>query len=387
MRRLLPLVLALAACGPTLSSEQVAEQEYQHAQSARNRQEAMDALDRAIAARPRPEYYVLRAMFRRAQQDLPGAMADFSSALKLAPNDDFTKSQRATILLNRALLHEQLGRGAEGEADLTEAIRILPEYTEAYLQRARLRRKVGRATEAAQDVEAARGIGAALADGFYNEGVRAINNSDRAEAEKMLGFALQLDPGHGRAHVAMARLHMERLRFDDAVAELNQAIPVHPKEAELYYHRATAQLAGGHADQALADYDTAVNLDPKQAPYLAGRGLAKYRASKDVDGAKADFEAALKIDATSYAAWFNRGVLAHERKQFEAAERDLRRALSIHTSPEGTIALGSVLRDRGSYDTALELYRQALEIYKSDDLQKSFRAEIDRTRRAKETSE
>ncbi len=387
MKLLLPLVLTLGACGPTLSSEQVAEQEYQHAQSARDRQEAMEALDRAIAAHPRPEYYVLRAMFHRSKQDLQRAMADFTSALQLAPNDEFTRTQRATILLNRALLHEQLGRGAETEADLTEAIRILPEYTEAYLQRARLRRKVGRTQEADQDVAAARGIGAAMADGFYNEAVRAINTSDRIEAEKMLGFALQLDPGHSRAHVAMARLHMEALRFDAAVASLDQAIPVHPRDAELYYHRATAQLAGGHADKALADYDQAVKLAPKEAPYLAGRGLAKYRASKDVEGAKADFEAALRVDATSYAAWFNRGMLAHEQKQLETAERDLRRALSIHTSPEGTIALGRVLVDRGSYDTALELYRQALEIYKGADLQKALREEIDRTRRAKEAAE
>jgi len=387
MTRLLPLVLMLAACGPALSPDQEAEQEYQRARSTPDRKEAREALDRAIAVHPRPEYHLLRAMVRRSQKDLQGAREDFTAALPLEPGDPFTKTQRATILLNRALIDEQLGRGAESEGDLTEAIRLAPQYTEAYLQRARLRRKLGRTQEADQDVEAARGVGAALADGFYNEGVRAITTGDRAQAEKMLGFALLLDPGHSHAHVAMARLYMEALRFDDAVRELDQAIPVHPAEAELYYHRATAQLAAGHADRALTDYDKAVELAPKEAPYLAGRGLAKYRASKDIEGAKADFEAALQADATSYAAWFNRGMLAYEQKELAAAERDLRRALSIHASPEGTVALGRVLCDRGSYDTALELYRQALEVYKGADQQKLFREEIDRTRRAKEAAE
>jgi tetratricopeptide (TPR) repeat protein len=389
MNRRLTLVLGLglAACGPTLPPEEAAEAEFQQARSARTRQESMEALDRAIALRPRPEYFLLRALHHRSLQNLQAAMADYGAALQLGPADDFTKPQRAAILANRALVHEQLGRAPEAEADLTEAIRLVPEYAEAYLQRARLRRKGGRAKEAEEDAAAARGIGAAMADGFYNEGVRAITSGDPGEAEKMLGFALELDPGHSRAHVAMARLFMERRRFDEAVKELDQAIPVHPKDAELYYHRATAKLAGGHPDRALADYDKAVQLAPREAPYLAGRGLARYRATKDVEGAGADFEAALKADATSYAAWFNRGMLAHEQKQLEAAERDLRRALSIHASPEGTIALGRVLHDRGSYDKALEFYRQALELYRGPDQQKAFREEIDRTRRAKEAAE
>lgn len=387
MRLLLPLVLTLAACGPTLSPELQAEAEYQRARSTANRQEAIHALDRAIALRPRPEHYELRALFHRSQENLQAALADYTSALQLGPADDFTTTQRATILLNRALLQEQLGHGGESEADLTEAIRLLPEYTEAYLQRARLLRKVGRTKEADQDVEAARGIGSAMADGFYNEGVRAITVGDNVEAEKMLGFALSLDPGHSRAHVAMARLYMERQRFDDAVEELDRAIPSQPKDAELYYHRGTAHLAGGHPDLALVDYDKAVELAPREAPYLAGRGLAKYRAMKDADGANADFEAALRLDASSYAAWFNRGMLAAEQKKLDVAERDLRRALSIHASPEGSLALGHVLHDRGSYDTALELYRQALDVYKNPDVQKTFRGEIDRTRRDKEASE
>lgn len=388
MKTLPPLVLALlAACGPTLSPEQQAEADYQQARTASSRRESLALLNRAIDTRPRSEYYVLRALFHRAEGDLAASVADYGAALALGPTDEFTAPQRATILVNRALLHEQLGRPANADADLSAAIQTFPAYTEAYLQRARLRRAAGRAKEADQDIEAARGIGAALADGFYNEGVRAITVGDNAEAERMLRFALDLDPGHSRAHVAMARLYMERRRFDDAVRELDLAVPVHPKEAELYYHRATAKLAGGHAEEALADYDRAVELAPKQAPYLAGRGLARYRSSKDVDGAKADFEAALTADPTSYAAWFNRGTLEHEQKHLEAAEKDLRRALSIHASPEGSLALGRVLHDRGSYDTALELYRQALAVYKSPDVQKTFQVEIDRTRRAKEAAE
>ncbi|MBV8881370.1 MAG: tetratricopeptide repeat protein, partial [Planctomycetaceae bacterium] len=244
--------------------------------------------------------------------------------------------------------------------------------------------KTGRREEAERDVEAARKSGLGLADSFYNEAVRAITLGDAPEAERMIGFTLDLDPGHSRAHVALARLYMERRLFEEAAKELDRAIPVHPTEAELYYNRGTALLAAGRAEAALTDFEKALDLAPKEAAYLAARGLAKYRAGRDAASAGADFEAAITADPNCYSGWFNRGIVAHERKELEQAEKDLRRATAIRATPEGSIALGHVLHDRGDYDRAIDLYRQALEIYRGPESQRVLREELERTRRAKE---
>lgn len=381
MKPFLLLALGLAACGPTPTPEE----DFSLALSSHDATRALTLLDRAIAAQPRPEYLTERARIHLALQQPGEALADYEAAIRATPADALGSLPRARLLLKRALLLVSMGRGRDAETDLSDAVALAPEYTEALLERAWLRRQLKRFPEAERDVEAARKSGAWQADYYYNEAVRALTINDKPEAERMIEFALDLDPGHSRAHVARARLYMERGRFEEAAKALDRAIPVHPAEADLYYHRGTALMAVGRAEPALKDFETASGLDPKEPRYLAARGLAKYRAGQDVDAARADFDAAIQVDAGCYAAWFNRGLVAYERKEFESAEKDLRRATGIRATPEGSIALGRVLQDRGDTDAALNLLRRALEIYRTPEAQKALREEIERTRRAKET--
>jgi tetratricopeptide (TPR) repeat protein len=374
------LLLALAACGPSVRPEE----DYNLALSSPDPAQALTHLDRAIAARPLPEYFTERARIRLALQQRSEALADYTSALERTPADELGSAPRARLLLRRALLLAALGRVAQADADLSEALTLAPEYTEARLERARLRRRTGRAEEADRDIEAARRGGIAPADFFYNEAVRAIGIGERAEAERMLDLALDLDPGHSRAHVARARLAMEQGRFEEAAKELDRAIPVHPGEADLYYYRGTALLAVGRAEAALRDFEAATRLDPNEPRYLAARGLAKFRSGQDIAAAREDFEAAIHADDSCYAAWFNRGIVAYERKEFEDAEKDLRHAVGLHASPEGSIALARVLQERGSVDAALDLLQRSLQIYPAPDAQRALREEADRIRSAKE---
>ena len=381
MRLPLVFVLSLTACAPVPTPEE----DFSLALSMPDATQALTLLDRAIAARPRPDYLTERARIHLALQHPDAALEDYGAAIQGTPPDALGSLPRARLLEKRALLQGERGRLREAEADLDEALRLAPEYTEALLDRAWLLRKLKRFGEAERDVDAARKVGFSQADYFYNSAVRALKTNDRPEAERMIEFTLDLDPGHSRAHVARARLYMERGRFEDAAKELDRAIPVHPSEADLYYHRGIALMAAGRPEHALKDFEVATSLAPNEAVYLAARGLAKYRAKQDVDGAREDFNGAIQGDAACYAAWFNRGLVAYERKELEAAERDFRAATAIRATPEGSIALGRVLQDREQTDAALDLLRRALEIYRTPEAQRALREEMERVRRAKET--
>lgn len=366
-------LLFLVSCSTALTPDE----EYRAAIETKDNARALELLNHAIARSPRADYYVVRAMVHQTLKQPAAAVEDYGAAIAL-------EKDNPTLRLNRGIAEGELKRYADAEADFAEAIRLLPEFTEAYLQRSRFRREQGRVEEAAKDAQDARRIGAELADGFYNEGVRALKHGENGVAERMFRFALDLNPDFGHAHVAMARLHMEARRFAEAARELDLGIKVHPKDAELYYHRGTALLAAGRGEEALADYDKAVDLDGAQAPYLAARGLAYNRVRHDVENSRKDLDQAIRFDGECYSAWFNRGLLMHELKDLDAAERDLRKALSLRASPEGTLALGRVLHDRGDYDRALDLYRRSLEFYRDPEAQKELREESERTRRAKE---
>ncbi len=374
MKRL-AVLLALASCTSAQTPAQEADRHYRDAVASPDPTQALRHLDLAIAAEPRIEFYAHRARLHLELLQERGAIADYTAGLLL----DSPAAVHAQLYVGRA----RLLPAAQAEADLGEAIKLMPTYTEAWLERARLRRRLNRPKEADEDLVEARKLGIDRADGYYNEAVRAIAKGDTPEAERMIGFALDLDPGHSRAHVARARLYMERRRFDEAAREFDAAIPVHPKEADLYYYRATALLAAGRAADALRDFEKAIEL-AKEPPYYAGRGLAKHRLGQDYATVVADLEQAATLDANCYAAWFNRGVVEQDRKDYEASEKAFRRANAIRSSPEGSIALGRVLHERERYDMALDLYRQALEIYRGPEVQQALRDEIERTRRAKE---
>jgi tetratricopeptide (TPR) repeat protein len=298
---------------------------------------------------------------------------DYTRAIERWKND-------APLHVARGILHVQARRYRSADDDFTEAIRLAPDYVEAYLRRGAIRQ----GADAARDRAEARRLGGGFADGYYNEGIRAYKAGMVEEAERMFRFAIDLQPFHSRAHVAISRLYLERRRFAEAAAELDQAIPAGSEDAELFYYRGNARLAAGRGEEAIMDYAKAVELDPAEAAYHAARGVALHRVRGDAARARANFDEAIRIDPNCHAAWLARGVLRHEQKELEAAERDLRRAGTIRATPEGCLALGRVLHDRGEYDKALTLYRGAIELYKDSGLAAAFRLEEERTRLAKE---
>src|SRR5439155_26586183 len=66
--------------------------------------------------------------------------------------------------------------------------------------------------------------------------------------------------------------------------------------APYYNKRGLAKEAKGDHDGAIADYNRAIELNPKHASAYNNRGIAK-QAKGDLDGAIADYNRAIELDA------------------------------------------------------------------------------------------
>jgi tetratricopeptide (TPR) repeat protein len=360
-------VLVLCSCASVPPAEE-AEALFQEASRlpVDQRERKLALLDRAIGLNPKPEYHTGRAVLRLLEGRKPEALEDLDRAAALGGPQ---------ARLNRALLRMDLGDAAGAKEDLDALLAEVPDHVEGRLQRARALRRLGKPGEAERDVAEARARGAALADAFYNEGVRSLTMGETAEADRQFGFALDLDAAHARAHVGRARILMERRRFEEAALHLDRAIAAQPGDAELYYHRGNARMAAGRGFEGLEDFERAAELEPGSAPFLAARGLARRLARSDLEGAKRDYDAAIRIDERCYAAWYNRGLLAQERGDLEEAERDLRAAVALRAQPEGNLALVRVLIDRGQVEQARSLVDRSLELYPDEEVKAVFRSE------------
>jgi tetratricopeptide (TPR) repeat protein len=81
---------------------------------------------------------------------------------------------------------------------------------------------------------------------------------------------------------------------DHAIADYDQAIKLDPKNALAFNNRGNVYGANGDSDRAIADYDQAIKLNPKYAAALYNRGIAKQRKG-DMEGANADIVQARQL--------------------------------------------------------------------------------------------
>ncbi len=94
-----------------------------------------------------------------------------------------------------------------------------------------------------------------------------------------------------------------------------------------------ACLDTGKYDDAIADYDKAIALDPNYATAYNDRGNA-YGRKGAFDRAIADFDKAIALNRNYALAYFNRGVVYYEKGNKEQTIADFRKALEINSSDQ-----------------------------------------------------
>ena len=106
------------------------------------------------------------------------------------------------------------------------------------------------------------------------------------------------------------------------------AVGAEEKSAEFYIKRGIAQGKKGELDQAIADFNKALELNPRDARAYLGRGVA-YGKKTQHDQAIADFTAALKFNPKLAKAYFGRAIAYTSQKNFDKAWEDVHKAQSL----------------------------------------------------------
>ena len=106
-----------------------------------------------------------------------------------------------------------------------------------------------------------------------------------------------------------------------------------------FYNRANAHHAMGNYDYAIADYDQATRLNPKDAPTYNNRGNA-YSKKGDYEHAIADYDQAIGLNPEAPSPYNNRGNAYYRKGDYGRAVADLVRpsGLTRKTHPLTTTA-------------------------------------------------
>ncbi len=143
--------------------------------------------------------------------------------------------------------------------------------------------------------------------------------------------AVQLDPDRGVAYVgrALAASFQPHPVADPQLDfERGKDLLAQPATAIEYMMRGTAKAQLHDPQGAIADYTTAIGLNPKLIVAYNNRGNLRQHLG-DLDGAIWDFSLVLKIDPQSAIAYNNRAIIYTQIGQFSAAIADYTKAIEI----------------------------------------------------------
>src|ERR1039457_4912234 len=149
---------------------------------------------------------------------------------------------------------------------------------------------------------------------------------------------------------------------DDALADFNRAIKLNPDQAWVIGSRGQTYLAMERYDDALADFNRAIELNPDQAWAIGSRGVT-YLAMERYDDALADFNRAIELNPDQ--AWVIgiRGETYRLMERYDDALADLNRAIVLDPDQDWAIgSRGETYRLMERYDDALADFNRAIEL-------------------------
>jgi serine/threonine protein kinase len=132
--------------------------------------------------------------------------------------------------------------------------------------------------------------------------------------------------------------------YDEALADYEQTIRLDPEFAQVYSNRGATYHKSRHYEEALSDYERALQLDPTLAPVYNNRGATSYELQRHEEALTA-YSSAIRLDPANATAYDVRGSILKELQRHDEALADYERAIQLDPT------LASAHRSRAGHST------------------------------------
>lgn len=238
---------------------------------------------------------------------------------------------------------------------------------------------------------------AQTANQFFNQGTAAHRAGDYKKAESSFRQYIKLEPNNAEGHYRLGRALREQERFDEAIAEFNQAIRLNPKHSYAYNGLCTVFLYGQNKlDDAVTACRQAIEIYPKNSEAYNNLGYALVE-QQNLEEALDAFRKAMQVASNNdqkYVAYVGIAYILRLQGREEEAITEYQKAIQLDpTDSTAYINLGHVLTDQNRLNEAINAYSQAIKLDPQDAtsyynlgrvyyLQKNYRQAIALYRRA-----
>jgi tetratricopeptide (TPR) repeat protein len=109
--------------------------------------------------------------------------------------------------------------------------------------------------------------------------------------------------------------------YDEAIKNYDQALQLQPDYAAAFNNRGSAQLSKKEYDRAIRDFSEAIRLSPDSGAFYRNRGAA-YLDGAEFEKASDDFGHAVQLDPTSATGWADRCLIHAILDELKDAQSD-----------------------------------------------------------------
>ena len=121
----------------------------------------------------------------------------------------------------------------------------------------------------------------------------------------------------------------ERLEnFEQAKADYNKAIEINPEYANAYNNRGNMKTEQADYEGAIEDYNKAIELNSQFVEAYCNRGIAKENLGNHHEALE-DFDRAIELDSEYIDGYLRRGMLKQDLGDYAGAIRDFDRVIEI----------------------------------------------------------
>ena len=170
---------------------------------------------------------------------------------------------------------------------------------------------------------------------------------------------------------------------EHALADLETAMRMEPRNAEAYDDHAVQLIKSGRLREAIPDLDHAIAIHPDPAhfavdDYYFNRGLVHLNL-REFQAAEADFTSAIGLNPQRAEFFYSRGQSRGATDQLEKAVEDFIRATQLQpAAADGYVSLGVAYSMLKRTDEAIASFESAIRLVDNPAAIAQLRAEIER---------
>ena len=222
-----------------------------------------------------------------------------------SPLDTASANPLANNLYNSGVDKYEQGDYQGAIADYTKALEINPDDVKAYSNRGVAKRKLKDYQGAITDYNKVIDIDPQEATAYSNRGNIKGDLKDYQGAIADYDKAIKISPQYATAYYNRGVTKRKLKDAQGAIADYTKALEINPQYPDAHYNRGVAKGDLKDYQGAIADYDKAIKINPNDAMAYGSRGYARVVGFQDRNGACSDYKKAVSLGSKITAKWLN----------------------------------------------------------------------------------